>query len=488
MSKYGDDYSCTCEMNLVSCRNDLHAGTCELWQEPSFVSGLDEWDSDLGCLTLSQSPWSRPEEFVWDGDNPVVRNSTQTALGEAVAEWELVEQAKDERHISDLEQEVMDALTAGTATTDATGLISLDDGSYADFDLRVTYRKTLVGNDPPQWVEAWWDGYAPEDAPTLGTDALDCDCTPAKRFYCSIHNVQRDTETGPWRWWGGHSNTTGTVQYTYTRCNHVFETFELPGLQHENIKVSGKRYHGAQTTPDHGLYAYTGWDPDCVATFIPWQDYGLPKCSYVQAAEAIKAAYDLADSGKIVEVGCMGGHGRTGTILGCMAILSDPEMSAKQAVSHVRKVHCNEAIETNEQEWFVAWFRAWLLDEPSPAKPTTYVSKHSANWAAAGAAATAIKDAPLALPKAQSSPSPSGGAATNSYKTVWCDSCKRMIYTTHNTDCPFFASGVTELQFDPQVIEGETANARRRNAKRANRRASRKANRAAGLRSVQEYI
>src|SRR5262245_11782980 len=108
MSKYGDDYICSCEMNMVSCKNDYHADHCELWQEPSFKDGTDEWDGDLGCLVLARSPWHNPEDYVWDGDEPVVRKTT--ALERFI---ETVEEAVAE--IPDLEQEALDALGDKTA-------------------------------------------------------------------------------------------------------------------------------------------------------------------------------------------------------------------------------------------------------------------------------------------------------------------------------------------------------------------------------------
>lgn len=514
MSKYGDEYKCTCEMEYVSCKNSYHAEMCELWQEETFKSGLDEWDGDLGCLVLAQSPWQHPEDFIWDGDEPVVRKGSYSAapkqtynisvgsdaalMQEAVEQWERMQDPIDGSFLSEAEQEVMDALTAGTASPDDTGLICLADGSYADFELRVTYRRGEK-DGRPDWQEIWWDGKAPEDwdtndTPPTATVTYDCDCTPAKKFYCSTHNVQRDKEGDPWRYWGGHSTTgtTYTSSYSYSgfgRCNHCFDTFELPGLQHNNIKISGKRFHTTDTTPDFGLYAYSGWNPSCVATFIPWQDYGLPTVDFARVFEAIQTAWDLSCEGKVVEVGCMGGHGRTGTILACLALLSDPEMTARQAIHHVRKVHCNEAIETNEQEWFVAWFRAQLLGETCPPKPTKYVSKHDATWKAATGAAQAVKQGGATLvPFGKASPDAGPPIKTTS---SWCDECNRYVWYSHNLACSKHIDprAVTVPQFDPETVAGETANARRRNAKRANRRAAKKAQRrAAQVDILQEYV
>ncbi|MBO0701496.1 MAG: hypothetical protein J2P38_01090 [Candidatus Dormibacteraeota bacterium] len=59
-----------------------------------------------------------------------------------------------------------------------------------------------------------------------------------------------------------------------------------------------------------------------------------------------------ARAGQLVEIGCGGGHGRTGTALACLAVLSG--LPRTQAVGWVRRAYCTEAIETPEQEAFVA--------------------------------------------------------------------------------------------------------------------------------------
>ena len=56
-----------------------------------------------------------------------------------------------------------------------------------------------------------------------------------------------------------------------------------------------------------------------------------------------------------VEVGCMGGRGRTGTALACLAILDDAP--ATDAVAYVRQYYNPDAVETAEQASFVADFR-----------------------------------------------------------------------------------------------------------------------------------
>jgi len=70
------------------------------------------------------------------------------------------------------------------------------------------------------------------------------------------------------------------------------------------------------------------------------------------AVEALKTVLERARSGQNIEVGCLGGHGRTGTALACLAVLAGHP--ALDAVAWARSSYCREAVETPEQEAFVA--------------------------------------------------------------------------------------------------------------------------------------
>lgn len=56
----------------------------------------------------------------------------------------------------------------------------------------------------------------------------------------------------------------------------------------------------------------------------------------------------------IVEIGCLGGHGRTGTGLACLAVLVGAPRDP--AVSWVRENYCSLAVETSVQEDLVRNF------------------------------------------------------------------------------------------------------------------------------------
>ncbi len=106
----------------------------------------------------------------------------------------------------------------------------------------------------------------------------------------------------------------------------------------------------------YGLYADPHWEPTWPADVIAWPDFGLPDDPEV-AARQIESAFDRARRGDLVEVGCLGGIGRTGTVLACMAVLAG--VPASDAVAWIRAAYRSDAVETAEQEEWVQWFARW---------------------------------------------------------------------------------------------------------------------------------
>jgi hypothetical protein len=104
---------------------------------------------------------------------------------------------------------------------------------------------------------------------------------------------------------------------------------------------------------DFGLYMDSAWAPTWDADLIDWPDFGLP-ADPIGAAAQIVSAFDRAKAGDRVEVGCLGGLGRTGTVLACMAILAG--VPPDEAVAWIRAHYDPQAIETPEQETWAARF------------------------------------------------------------------------------------------------------------------------------------
>lgn len=77
---------------------------------------------------------------------------------------------------------------------------------------------------------------------------------------------------------------------------------------------------------------------------IPWPDGSLPEVRPEFWQELVR----LLPAGNVY-VCCAGGHGRTGTALTALRLLSLPATTVREAILEIRKVHCPEAIETTQQ-------------------------------------------------------------------------------------------------------------------------------------------
>lgn len=106
--------------------------------------------------------------------------------------------------------------------------------------------------------------------------------------------------------------------------------------------------------PEFALYLL-GRTPPAVAweaRWVRWPDFGLPS-DRAATGEALREAWRRADSER-VEVACLGGQGRTGTALACLAVLDG--VPAEEAVAYVRAHYLPGAVETPGQRRFVTRF------------------------------------------------------------------------------------------------------------------------------------
>ena len=105
--------------------------------------------------------------------------------------------------------------------------------------------------------------------------------------------------------------------------------------------------------PDFGLYLDQKWNPPWPHEHFEWPDFGTPDdVAALRASLALLS--ERASAGEAVEIGCWGGHGRTGTALACLAILAG--LPASAAVDWVRANYCGGAVETPAQEQFISDF------------------------------------------------------------------------------------------------------------------------------------
>ena len=106
--------------------------------------------------------------------------------------------------------------------------------------------------------------------------------------------------------------------------------------------------------PDHGLYLDHRWQPPWPHDHLAWPDFGVPG-DPAELLTTLRSLLARARAGARVEVGCLGGHGRTGTALACLAVLTGAP--AAGGVAWVRERYCAKAVETPEQEALVATIR-----------------------------------------------------------------------------------------------------------------------------------
>lgn len=238
--------------------------------------------------------------------------------------------------------------------------LDLEGYEFADYD-ETDFAKTAFQGDDGRW---YWDD---------GTEAK-CYCYIPKKLLCRACDVSRPVESAHWNPWveiNVEESTSTPASYSYSfgygadylgKCNHQV----VPVLLNEvTVYASSLNDRRITDIPDFGLYADWMWNPWWRNEHIDWKDYGMPT-DYDVAFEQISDAYEKAKRGLIVEIGCIGGHGRTGTILACMAVLDG--MQPNEAVKHIESKYCHLVIETNDQEWFVHWFDAKLHGKPEPAK------------------------------------------------------------------------------------------------------------------------
>ncbi len=78
----------------------------------------------------------------------------------------------------------------------------------------------------------------------------------------------------------------------------------------------------------------------------PWPDLGVPRDPR-RFRRALRWLLEQASEGRRVEIGCAGGHGRTGSTLAGLLVLQG--LSPQEAIRRVRRTYCEEAIESAEQ-------------------------------------------------------------------------------------------------------------------------------------------
>jgi len=121
--------------------------------------------------------------------------------------------------------------------------------------------------------------------------------------------------------------------------------------------------------PDIGVYLATDWmnfvSPiwstgtkrgislglnEYPAVFVKWADFDVVDVDILN--KVVYYIIDALKDGKIVEIGCFGAHGRTGTLLAAL-IGKVEHLDGKTSIEETRRRYCRKAIETKKQEELV---------------------------------------------------------------------------------------------------------------------------------------
>lgn len=191
-----------------------------------------------------------------------------------------------------------------------------------------------------------------------------------------------DVKTYPYVTSGPSQNTGASKYYANLSCNHPAAKM-LFQIRESKI-YGGARWDSRYNVGDAALIVdLTGLDGgnviacpqeyaalrDYVADTVPtisldWPDHGIPPVTFSFWEKLI----ELLPPGKVV-FRCTGGHGRTGTALAALLVIS-AKLPADEAIRFVRRQHCVESVETYSQREYLRHLAEWAgTQEPLPDKP-----------------------------------------------------------------------------------------------------------------------
>lgn len=79
---------------------------------------------------------------------------------------------------------------------------------------------------------------------------------------------------------------------------------------------------------------------------VDWPDHGI--INVALADKVVQFIRTEMKQGKVIDVGCAGAHGRTGTLL-AMLLIDEEELHPAAAIRAVRKRHCDKCVESDSQ-------------------------------------------------------------------------------------------------------------------------------------------
>lgn len=82
--------------------------------------------------------------------------------------------------------------------------------------------------------------------------------------------------------------------------------------------------------------------------YLPWRD--MSAATMTQLKATTDWINEMVDDGLKVEIACIGGHGRTGTLAAALLLSRHPTLTAPEAMEFLRALYCKQAVETISQE------------------------------------------------------------------------------------------------------------------------------------------
>ncbi len=197
--------------------------------------------------------------------------------------------------------------------------------------------------------------------------------------YKSIPDIS--TGTGTYATTGLQKTGTSYVggqTWGYSVCSHWQDPVEINGHKFLVTGILGGK--GKGVWPDFGIYLDYKWadylELDLISWgsgvkgktnhpvwLMNWKDYSdIPQEKFKKILDEIGRQW--ARGRNVIEIGCLGAHGRTGTVLAGLLIQYE-KMGAEEAITEIRKRHCIHAVESHCQK--VMLYE--LAGEESPTAP-----------------------------------------------------------------------------------------------------------------------
>lgn len=403
-----EDLTTQCSCYAYAEQSAQHAMACDLWDNNLFEKGQADWDPNLEMLVLVHPIHQSLHEM---SDEEVAKETGGLVIADETDPVEAARMDFEDRCLT-CEEELWETVSSGQMefppfnyTIDGISRVFGEENcewENAKLGCHCEPSETTICNCCGVWREkasgeGTWHEQQWRPSIIRQTDIC-CRCADKdfSAWNCSICEVKRTpspTGVGPqsqpmMRWtedmkrkskgqkpkggvtaWSGFGTGAKTKTTTYVTCRHKGRELLFPNGK----KIYGSSCHAKAPddyVPDFGFYLDSCWFGEAkqLGIMVPWQDMGLPKIEREHVDAAVTLACTMIDRGDTIEVGCIGGHGRTGTFLAIIALRNGVEKPV-DAIEYVRKNYCQKAIESATQEWYVEAWHAIDNDLPIPEKP-----------------------------------------------------------------------------------------------------------------------